>query len=311
MPALEQVDLQDRVILITGANSGIGKEAAVTLASWGATVVMGARSELRGGPARAEVQRRSGSGRVELVPLDLGSFDSIHAAADEVLARHDRLDVLINNAGAVLSRRAVTREGFEATLGVNHIGHQLLTDLLLERLTATAATVGEPSRVVTVASLAHRTGKLRLDDLLFEHRAYNGSVAYAQSKLANVLFALELARRNDPTLLTSNCLHPGAVRTGFGAAEDTNGLERAAMVVGRPFMITPRWGSRPIVYLASAPTMRSVTGAYVVGGWPGRSATHKPSHAARDPRLAAQLWDRTEALIAEGEARRTGTPPSD
>lgn len=306
MPGLTRIDLRDKVIAITGANSGIGKEAAVTLATWGATVIMGARSEIRGAAARAEVERRSKSDRVELVSLDLASFDSIHGFADAVRDRHSRLDVLLNNAGGVLSTRSVTREGFESTIGVNHLGHVLLTDLLLDRLESTAGATGDPTRIVNVASIAHRGGKLRFDDLQFERRAYSGTVAYNQSKLANVLFTMELARRLDPEVVTANCCHPGPVRTGFGAAEDTRGFERLGMALGRPFMISPHWGSRPLVYLATATEMTGQTGGYFVGGFAGRNARHKPSHAARDPRLAAQLWEISEELVAEGERRRVG-----
>ena len=304
MPSLVPVDLLDRVVLITGANSGIGKEAAVTLASWGATVLVGARSPERGEAAAAEVRRRAHSERVELLPLDLSSFDSIHAAAEAVPRRHGRLDVLVNNAGALLSERGTTREGFETTFGANHLGPMLLTQLLLGQLEDTAARTGSPSRIVNVASIAHRFGKLRFDDLQFEQRPYRSSAAYSQSKLANVLFTMELARRLDPAVVTANACHPGPVRTGFGSADDTRGIDRIGILLGRPIMITPRWGARPIVYLAAAPELDGITGEYRVGSYPGRSAKHKPSHAARDPRLAAQLWERSEALIAEGEARR-------
>jgi NAD(P)-dependent dehydrogenase (short-subunit alcohol dehydrogenase family) len=273
-------DLTGKVVVITGANSGIGKEAAVELARLGATVVMTARSELRGGTALAEVRRRSRAPdeRVVLVPLDLSRVRSIRACAAEVLERFDRLDVLVNNAGGIISDRRVTEDGFEMTFGVNHLGHFLLTDLLRERLVASA-----PARVVTVSSIAHRlAGGMSWSDLQHE-RGYNGTVVYNESKLANVLFTVELARRLEGTGVVANCLHPGAVRTGFGNAEDTRGLERLGVLLGTPFFVTAHRGAQPIVRLAAWPQYATVTGGYYVGGYTARCAKRNASAAGRDP----------------------------
>jgi NAD(P)-dependent dehydrogenase (short-subunit alcohol dehydrogenase family) len=284
--------MRGTVVVITGGNSGIGKEAAVTLAGDGATVLITSRSETKGIEAVDEVRRRSGSDAVAMLPLDLASFESIRGFAATVLDQYERLDVLVNNAGGLLSERQLTAEGYEMTFGANHLGHFLLTSLLLDRLRESA-----PSRIVNVSSIAHRFGSISFADLMFERRSYNGIEAYNQSKLANVLFTTELARRLAGTGVTANCLHPGAVRTQFGHADDTRGFERAVVAVGRPFMIGARRGSRTISYLASAPEVREVTGQYFV-----RCRRHTPSKGARDAEAARRLWELSQELVDEHPA---------
>ncbi len=288
-------DMTGKVVLITGANSGIGKEAAIGLARLGATVVVTARSELRGGKAVAEIRRRSRQpdDRVQLLPLDLSRFGSIRACAAAFLETYDRLDVLVNNAGGIISDRRFTEEGFEMTFGVNHLGHFLLTQLLLDRILASA-----PARIITVSSIAHRlAGGMSWADL--QHQGlYNGTIVYNESKLANVLFTMELARRLEGTGVVANCLHPGAVRSGFGGAEDTGGVERLMVMLGKPFMVSPHRGSQPIVRLASRPEYATATGGYYVGGYLSRCARHSPSAAGRDPHAARRLWEVSEELIA-------------
>ena len=282
-------DLRGKVVVVTGGNSGIGKEAAVALAAMGATTVITARDAGRGAAALDEVRRRSGRDAVEVMPLDLADFASIRAFAAQLLDTHDRLDVLVNNAGGILSTRLETAQGFELTFGANHLGHFLLTELLLDRLKATA-----PSRVVTVSSFGHRfavTG-LSFGDLQSEHH-YWSMDAYGKSKLANILFTRELARRLAGTGVTANCLHPGVVRTGFGSPDDTTGLERVAMALSRPFSVSPARGSRTTVYLASSPEVADRTGGYYV-----RSKLHRPSRAAGDPEAARRLWEVSEQLVA-------------
>jgi retinol dehydrogenase-12 len=284
-----------KVVLITGANSGIGKEAAIDLARMGATVVITARSELRGGKALAEVRRRSRQpdDRVKLLPLDLAKFRSIRACAEAFLDTYDRLDVLVNNAGGIISDRRLTEEGFEMMFGVNHLGHFLLTQLLLDRILASS-----PARIVNVSSIAHRlAGDMTWSDLQHE-RMFNGTVVYNESKLANVLFTRELARRLEGTGVAVNCLHPGAVRSGFGNAEDTNGVERLVVSLGKPFMISPHRGAQPIVRLAAYPQFADVTGGYFVGGYLTRCSQHKPSSIGSDPAAAKRLWDVSEELVA-------------
>jgi NAD(P)-dependent dehydrogenase (short-subunit alcohol dehydrogenase family) len=286
-------DLSGQVIVVTGGNSGIGKEAAVELASMGATVAITARNQAKGADALAEIRRRSGRDDAEVLALDLADFASIRSFAAEVLARYDRLDVLVNNAGGVLSNRLETVQGFEMTFGVNHLGHFLLTELLVDRLKASA-----PARVINVSSVGHRfavTG-LSFSDLQSE-RSYWSMDAYGKSKLANILFTRELARRLAGTGVTANCLHPGVVRTGFGSADDTTGVERMTMVLSAPFSIGAERGARTTVYLASSPEVATRTGGYYVHG-----RQHRPSKAARDDGAARRLWEVSQELIASVSA---------
>ena len=283
--------MTSKVVLITGGNSGIGKEAAVGLADLGATVVITSRDVERGQAALDEIRERSGSDDVSVMDLDLGSFASIRAFAAAFLDRYDRLDVLLNNAGAVLSDRSETEEGFETTFGVNHLGPFLLTGLLLDRLKASA-----PSRIVNVASNAHRGAPrgMPFDDLQAEHGRYSPMRAYSESKLANILFTRELARRLEGTGVTANALHPGGVSTGFGREGDTNGLGKLMMTIAQPFLISAEKGARCSIYVASSPDLDGVTGGYFYKHRPSSSL----SKAARDDEAARRLWDVSEQLVA-------------
>lgn len=281
--------MHGKVVLLTGGNSGIGLAAARDLAAMGASVVITARDGRKGATALEVVRRAVPGATVDLLDLDLASFESIRGAAARFRATYDRLDVLVNNAGGLLSQRQRTREGFEMTFGVNHLGHFLVTDLLLDRLRDSA-----PARIVNVSSVGHRFGSISFTDPMYEQRRYNPAEAYNQSKLANILFTKELARRLAGTGVTANCLHPGAVRTGFGSVDDTAGFERAVMVIARPFLISARRGARTIVFLASSPEVEGVSGEYFV-----RCRVRTPSAAARDPESARRLWELSERLVAE------------
>ena len=281
-------DLDGRTIIVTGGNSGIGKEAAVELAGMGAQVVVAARNRAKGEAALAEITSRSGSDRVELADLDLASTASIHAFADAFLASHDRLDVLLNNAGLTMRKRAETADGFEMVFGVNHLGHFLLTSLLRDRLVASA-----PSRVITVASEAHRYARRGLDfDDLMSTKRYRPFLTYARSKLANILFTRELARRLDDTGVTANALHPGFVASNFAREGDTGALGNLAMIAGRPFAISSAKGARTSVFLASSPDVDGVTGQYFA-----KSTLAKASAAADDDEAAHRLWSVSEELV--------------
>lgn len=285
------------MVVITGANSGIGLEAAVEIARTGATVVLACRDPERGRAALEEVRRRSGSQDAASVALDLASTASVRACAAEVLRRWDRLDVLALNAGAILSQNLTTEDGVEMTFGVNHLGHQLLTDLLLERLVASA-----PARVVVTASLAHRMALTGMTwSQLDERRRYVSWEVYGESKLANILFTNELAERLAGTGVTVNCFHPGAVRSGFGSPEDTRGVDRIAMAITRPFNVTPSRGADPLVHLALSPELEGVTGGYFVGGYLPGVRRGRPSGKARDPRSAKRLWEHSEEILARIE----------
>ncbi|HME93651.1 MAG TPA: SDR family oxidoreductase [Methylomirabilota bacterium] len=272
------------ICVVTGATSGIGKETAVALAKGGATVAMVCRTRDRGEAALAEIRRRAGHDAVSLFVADLSSQRAIRAVAAELQAALPRIDVLVNNAGLALRDRLVTEDGFENTFAVNHLAYFLLTRLLQPTLLASA-----PARVVNVSSEAHRWGSIRFDDLMGEV-AYDGWKAYAQSKLANVLFTYELARRLDGTGVTANCLHPGLVGTAFASRGPS--LIRILSRLARPLLRSPASGAATSVYLASAPEVATVTGQYFAGRRARRS-----SPASYDRALAARLWGVSERLV--------------
>lgn len=289
----EQWDMTGKTVVITGGNSGIGREAAVELGRMGADVVITARDPGRGQAAVDDITRRTGSDAVSLVHLDLCDLASVRHAAAELLERCGHINVLINNAGGILSERSVTVDGFEATFGGNHLGHHLLTNLLVDRLEASA-----PARVVTVASLAHRFAVRGMNwDDLDRTSGYRSAEVYAESKLANVLFTMELAQRLVGTGVTATACHPGPVRTGFGSADDTSGFERIGLLVSRPFLVTASRGAEPLVYLAASPEVAGVTGAYFSGGYLPGVHQRSPSRAARDPQAARRLWELSDELV--------------
>ncbi len=282
-----------KVIAITGATSGIGKETAVELAGRGATVVLAARNEAKGEATLDEVRTRSGSDAVSVGALDLADLESVRRFADGLLADHDRLDVLINNAGAIFPARLETADGFESTFGVNHLGHFLLTTLLLDRLCASA-----PAHVITLSSFAHRLVRgMAWNDLQSERR-YISMEAYARSKLANILFTSELSRRMAGTGVTANAVHPGAVRSNFGSEYYTGVIGRVLDAGAGVVLISPAAGARTSVLLASDPSVAEETGGYWV-----RGRRHRPTRAARDPRAAQRLWTVSEQLVDEAAQR--------
>jgi NAD(P)-dependent dehydrogenase (short-subunit alcohol dehydrogenase family) len=287
--------MHGKTVVITGGNSGIGKEAAVALAEMGARVAITARNAQKGEAARKEIVHRSGNTDLEVVPLDLASLASVRATAAEMLERFEHIDVLVNNAGGTLGDRRVTEDGFEMTFGVNHLGHFLLTNLLLDRIKASA-----PARIITVSSGAHNGARsgLDFDDLQVEHARYRGFQQYCRSKLANILFANELARRLDGTGVTSNSMHPGYVHTNFAREGDTGAMGFLSHWFGRPFSINATKGAETIVYLASSPQAEGVTGQYFY-----KRAFAKMSGNANDEDAARRLWDVSEQLVGLTAAR--------
>jgi NAD(P)-dependent dehydrogenase (short-subunit alcohol dehydrogenase family) len=284
--------MTQKVVLITGGNSGLGKAAATELARLGLTVVIAARNAERGGRACDEIRAETG-GDVHWVPLDLASLASVRRCAAAVLERFDRLDVLVNNAGVLLSTRTETEDGFETTFGVNHLGHFLLTALLLDRLRASA-----PSRVVTVSSTLHwMVFGLDFADLQATRR-YDGMAAYASSKLANVLFTRELARRLEGTGVTANSLCPGLVASSFASDGDTSGMLQMIARMSRPLAVSPSFAAQTPVYLATAPSLDGVSGQHYVFRMPA-----PVSWMARDAAAARRLWEISEALVAAPAAR--------
>ena len=277
-------DLAHRTILVTGATSGIGLVAARELAAMGAEVALVGRDPGRLDAALREVQGRTPGGRIHALRADLASLAGVRALAEEVRARFPRLHVLLNDAGGVSARREVTVDGLERTFAVNHLAPYLLTRLLADRLRESA-----PSRVVNVASVAHRHADLDFDDLQLA-RGYRTMRAYARSKLANVLFTRELARRLGGSRVTANCVHPGAVATRIWSGAPW--IARPVLLVLKRFMRTPEEGARPLVHLAASPELEALTGAY----FEGRRQV-EPSDLARDPAVAERLWDESARLV--------------
>jgi NAD(P)-dependent dehydrogenase (short-subunit alcohol dehydrogenase family) len=275
--------MNDKICIVTGANSGIGKETAAALAEQGATVAIVCRDRAKGERAVADVVRRSKNDRVSLFVADLSSHASVREVAAEPDAALPRVDVLVNNAGLIMGERVLTVDGIETTFAVNHLAYFLLTRLLEAKLRASA-----PARVVSVASDAHQSGTIDFDDIGGE-RGYSGWKAYSQSKLANVLFTYELARRLDGSGVTANCLHPGVVGTNFANAGPW--FVRAAFTLAKPFLVSPAKGAQTSIYLASSPEVEGVTGKYFANRREARS--NRESH---DPQIAARLWSLSEGM---------------
>jgi len=273
--------------VVTGGTSGIGRVTAEALARMGAEVVIVGRDPTRLGGAVDAVRAATGNRTVAGALADLASQSAIHRLADELRARRGRVDVLVNNAGALFHERSLTADGIERTFALDHLAYFLLTTLLLDALHAAAAEGGE-ARVVNVASEAHRSIPFEPDNLQGERR-YAPFRAYATAKLANVLFTYELARRLAGSDVVANALHPGFVRTGFGRG----GWGRIGFVftVLRPFMIGPERGAATSVHLASSPAVAGVTGKYLVKCQEARS-----SPASYDADAARALWQISERL---------------
>ncbi|MDN5863651.1 MAG: SDR family oxidoreductase [Gammaproteobacteria bacterium] len=277
-------DMTGKTVLITGATSGIGLEAAVMLAGAGARLIIVGRNVAKTGIVLAEVAQRSESKHINSMLCDFASQAAIHRLADQFIARHQRLDILINNAGTVNAHRRLTEDGVETTFAVNHLGYFLLTNLLLDRIKASA-----PARIVNVASQAHYQGTLDLNDPGFEH-GYRIMHAYRRSKLANVLFTRELARRLEGSDVTVNAVHPGVVATHIwdGAPRWTQPI---FAVTKKFFMISPEAGAKTIVYLAASPEVEGKSGLYFENNQP-----KEPSRLARDEALGETLWIESERL---------------
>ncbi|MBL8153846.1 MAG: SDR family oxidoreductase [Anaerolineae bacterium] len=277
--------MQGKTVLVTGATSGIGKVTALELARMGAQVVIVGRSAERCAAVVQEIQGKTGNGQVEALVGDLSLMRETRRVAEEFRARHTRLHVLVNNAGAIYDKRQETEEGLEKTFALNHISYFLLTTLLLDLLKASA-----PARVVNVSSGAHTMGKLDFDDLQNQKNyGMGGFRAYGQSKMMNILFTYELARRLKDTGVTANVLHPGAVATGFG--RNNRGLFNRIFALLGPFMLTPERGAETSIYLASSPEVEGVTGRYFERKKPIASAP-----ASYDETTQRRLWEVSEEI---------------
>ncbi len=276
--------MDPRTVLITGANSGIGLETTRVLAGMGMRIVMACRDRLRSEPVRDQLAEETGNDQLELMDLDLASLNDIRRFASAFVDRHDRLDVLLNNAGGFSMTRQETADGFEKTFGTNHLGPFLLTDLLLPVLRRTPA-----ARVVNVSSDAHYHAKLDLDDLQMT-RGYKGFPAYANSKLANVLFTLELARRLEGEDITVNAVHPGHVATNIWPSD--RWYWKLVIPVVNLFAISAEEGAKTSVHVATAPELAEVTGQYFA-----KSLAKPPSEAALDEDLQRRMWEISAGLV--------------
>jgi NAD(P)-dependent dehydrogenase (short-subunit alcohol dehydrogenase family) len=276
--------VQGKLCVITGATSGVGLATAEALARKGARLALVARDPGRGAKAEQCIRAVASGAEIALHYADLSCLVEVRRIADELLRAYPRIDVLVNNAGALFQRREVTTDALERTFALNHMAYFVLTEQLRERLAASA-----PARIVSVASRAHEGATLDLDDLNME-RQYSGWLAYQRSKLANILWTRELARRLAGTGVTANALHPGFVATRFG--DNNGGWFKLVLGVGkRVAALRPDQGAETAVYLASAPGLESTSGGYFA-----KSAPATPSPAAQDDAVARRLWDASEAF---------------
>jgi len=285
--------VRDKLCIVSGATNGIGKQTAMGLARQGARVVVVARSRAKGDATVSEISEATSDRNVELLLCDFASQRSIRAAAEEVLTRCPAIHVLVNNAGVMNLRRAVTEDGLETTFAVNHLGYFLFTTLLLDRIIASA-----PARIVSVASDAHKFGAVNFDDLQSQKR-FGAMRVYGQSKGCNILFTVELARRLEGTGVTANAVHPGAVSTGLGA--NSGGFMAMLQKVAMVFMKSPVVGADTSVYLATSPEVDGVSGGYFFKRKP-----HPSTAETRDPDRAKRLWTLSEALVADSAVASAG-----
>jgi len=275
--------MQGKVVVITGATSGIGQVAAERLAGMGARIVLVARDKGRGEAALARLRERAPGAAHSIHYADLSRLAEMKRVAAEIAAAEPRIDALINNAGALFSSRHITKDGLELTFALNHMAYFVLTHGLSERLRASA-----PARVVNTASDAHKRAGLDLDDLQSAN-GYSGFKAYGRSKLWNILYTRELARRLAGEGVTANCLHPGFVATRFG--DQSGGLLSAVVRMAKLFAISPEEGAETLVYLTSSPEVAHVSGAYFY-----RCRAAAPTKEAQDDAAAKRLWLETAKL---------------
>ena len=281
--------MSGKICIVTGANSGIGKETALGLAQMGARVVMVCRNAEKGKAALEEIRRESGSSQVDLLIADMSSQASVRALAEQIQQKYPRLDVLVNNAGGAALARTLSADGIEMTLATNHLGAALLTLLLLDLLKASA-----PSRIVNVSSCeAQQPSRLDMNDLQFERRKYSGVAAYRQSKLLMNAFTFELARRLAGTGVTANCLHPGAVATNIWSSAALPRIFKLLIALVKPFMLNSKQGAAVSLYLATSPEVAQVSGEYFVKCKPAKS-----NPLSRDPKLMAEVWLWTEKMTS-------------
>jgi NAD(P)-dependent dehydrogenase (short-subunit alcohol dehydrogenase family) len=276
-------EMTSKLCMVTGATNGIGKVTALELAKMGASVIVVGRSAEKTETVVKAIQQVSGNPNVEAMIADLSAQAQVRELAAAFKQKHDHLDVLVNNAGAIFLRREESVDGIEMTWALNHLNYFLLTNLLLDALQRAPS-----ARIVNVSSGAHASGTIHFDDLQFTRRG-SMMATYPQSKLANVMFTYELARRLTGTKVTANVLHPGLVGTGFAA--NNGGLLRIGIAIAKPFMLSPEQGAQTAIYLASSPEVEGVTGKYFVKCKPRKSAS-----ASYDEAAQRRLWEISEQM---------------
>jgi NAD(P)-dependent dehydrogenase (short-subunit alcohol dehydrogenase family) len=278
--------IKDKIVMITGANSGIGKKTALKLNQMGAKVIMMCRNRERAEKAMEEIIKDTGNTDIKLIITDLADLKSIRNAVSEFKGKHDKLHVLINNAGVINFKKQFTVEGFEKTWGTNHIGHFLLTNLLLDVIKASS-----PARIINLSSHGHNfASKEPLEDMYYENKKYKHIKAYGDSKLMNLWFTFELARRLEGTGVTVNAVHPGGIRTGFGKRGNPWWYQ-AGYYLATPVLKSPAKGARTSIYLASSSEVSEITGKY----WAKRKEK-KSSKLSLDETLQKKLWEISEKL---------------
>lgn len=281
------MSMDGKTVMVTGATNGIGEVTALELARMGARVIVVSRSESRCRDTVERIKRETGNEQVTYMTANLAEMNHVRQLAADFQERYDKLHVLVNNAGAFFLRRQLSPDGYEMTFALNHLNYFLLTTLLLDTLKATAVADGE-ARIVNVSSEAHRGVRIHFNDL--ERGTYYSYQVYGESKLMNIMFTYELAKRLEGTDVTVNALHPGFVRSGFG--KSNNVLMNAAMTVAQLFAISPEEGAQTPIYLASSPEVKGVSGKYFVKKAPKRS-----SEASYNEQAWQQLWAVSESHV--------------
>ncbi|XP_052439563.1 retinol-DH_like_SDR_c domain-containing protein [Carassius gibelio] len=288
-----RVRLDGKTVIITGANTGIGKETARDLAMRGARVVMACRDLSKAEKAAAEIRRSTGNGNIVVRHLNLSSLLSVRQFVHEYTATEERLDVLINNAGVMMCPKSLTEDGYETQFAINHLGHFLLTVLLLDMLKKSS-----PSRIINVSSIAHKGGKIHFDDLNFNKAPYDSLVSYRQSKLANLLFTRELAQRIKGSGVTVYSLHPGVIRTELGRYVQTRHplLSTLLSFPALLLMKTPSQGAQTSIYCAVAEGLESHSGCYF-----SDCKLKEPAPEGKDDLAALRLWEISAKLVCYNE----------
>jgi NAD(P)-dependent dehydrogenase (short-subunit alcohol dehydrogenase family) len=281
--------MKGKTVVITGGNAGIGKATAIALAQKGAEIVFTSRSENNAKEALSEIKKASNSEKVGYVLVDLSSQKSVRKAAEELKAKCPKIDVLINNAGCYVSDLQLNADGIEMQFGTNHIGHFLLTNLILDNIKA-----AEKARIINLSSIAHKsTRALNLDDINYENEDYGGWKSYSRSKFCNILFTKELAQRLEKDGITVNAVHPGGVRTEI-AEKNANWFTKLGWIVMKPLMITVEKGAATSIHLASSAEVDVITGHY----WT-RSKQYWSNRPSQDEATWKALWKKSEELVGQ------------